>query len=225
MHTDIAICKHCGLCTDACPVEASEIAGKTMTVAQVITEIEKDILFFDESSGGVTFSGGEPLYQPDFLGELLETCQVQGIHTALDTSGFSRWEVINRVRKHVDLFLYDLKLMDDEKHRRFTGVSNRVILDNLRELSSRNHHIRIRFPVIPGITDDQDNVTAIATFVASLPSAPDVDILPYHGSGSAKYEGIGSSYSLPDLRPPSDADMARIAACFQEKKLNVTSGG
>ena len=225
MHTDVTLCKRCGLCADVCPVEANEMAGRNMTVAQVMAEIEKDILFFDESSGGVTFSGGEPLHQPKFLGELLETCRVQGIHTALDTSGFSHWEVINRMRKHVNLFLYDIKLMDDEKHKYFTGISNKMILNNLWELSSRKHHIRIRFPVIPGITDDKDNVTAIARFVASLPSVPDVDILPYHASGLGKYAGIGSIYSLPDIRPPSDAEMEHIAVCLHEMNLNVTIGG
>jgi pyruvate formate lyase activating enzyme len=130
--TDVAKCLRCGTCVAACYAEARQIVGQEMAAAQVMAEIERDVPFYDESGGGATFSGGEPLLQPDFLCELLSACRARGIHTAVDTCGFAPWEVLDSVRKYVDLFLYDLKLMDEARHRAFTGVSNALILSNLR---------------------------------------------------------------------------------------------
>ena len=201
---------------DVCLADACEMAGRELTVNQVMTEIEKDMVFYDESFGGVTFSGGEPLAQPDFLFALLKACRDRQIHTALDTSGFSTWQVLDRIRHHVDVFLFDLKLMNDEKHRMFTGVSNRTILENLLALSLGGHRICIRFPVIPGITDDEDNVSAIGVFAAGLPSMPQIDLLPYHHSAAAKYERLGKSYRLQDTRPPAEDSMIRLAGLLQK---------
>jgi pyruvate formate lyase activating enzyme len=167
--TDMERCTLCGACVEACHSEAREIVGREMTVAQVMTEIEKDIAFYEESGGGVTFSGGEPLQQRDFLLALLKGCKERGIHTAVDTSGFAAWETLDSVRQHVNLFLYDLKLMDDTRHQRFTGVSNELILRNLQMLSAHRHSILLRVPIIPGINDDDENIRQIGAFAATLP--------------------------------------------------------
>ena len=225
LFTDPEKCLQCGSCTDICVAEACEMAGRELTVNQVMAEIEKDTAFYDESFGGVTFSGGEPLAQPDFLFALLNACRNRQIHTALDTSGFSAWSVLDRIRHYVDVFLFDLKLMDDEKHQNFTGVSNRTILDNLLALSSDGHRIRIRFPVIPGITDDEDNVSAIGVFAAGLPSMPPIDLLPYHRLAAAKYERLGKAYRLQDIRPSAADSMARLADLLRGFGLTVNVEG
>jgi pyruvate formate lyase activating enzyme len=225
LYTDPEKCLLCGSCADVCLADACEMAGRKLTVNQVLAEIEKDTAFHDESVGGVTFSGGEPLTQPDFLFALLKTCRDRQIHTVLDTSGFSTWNVLDRIRHHVDVFLFDLKLMDDEKHRMVTGVSNRMILKNLIALSAEGHRIRIRIPVIPGITDDEDNISAIGVFVAELPFVPPIDLLPYHHLAASKYERLGKSYRLQDTRPPSEDSMARISDMLRGFGLTVTAEG
>lgn len=211
LFTDPEKCLRCGACSDVCLAEACEMAGRELTVNQVMDEIEKDRAFFDESGGGATFSGGEPLIQPDFLLALLKACKDCRIHTVVDTSGFSAWNVLDSIRHHVDIFLFDLKLMDDEKHRLFTGVSNRRILRNLQALSSGGHRVRIRIPIIPGITDDDDNVVAIGVFAAGLPTAPPIDLLPYHHFAAAKYERLARAYPFQDMRPPMADVMNRLA--------------
>lgn len=225
LYTDPEKCLGCGDCSDVCVAGASETAGREMTVNQVMAEIEKDTVFYDESFGGVTISGGEPLAQPDFLFALLKACGDSQIHTVLDTCGFSTWKVLDRIRRHVDVFLFDLKLMDDEKHRMVTGVSNRTILKNLAALSANGQQIRIRLPIIPGITDNEDNISAIGVFVAALPSFPQIDLLPYHHSAVAKYERLGKNYRLRDTRPPAEDSMARLADLLRRLGLAVNVEG
>ena len=143
----------------------------------------------------------------------------------LDTSGFSTWSVLDLIRHYVDEFLFDLKLMDDEKHRVTTGVSNRPILDNLLALSSGGHQIRIRIPVIPGITDDTDNVSAIGVFAAGLPSMPPIELLPYHHFSAAKYERLGKTYRLRDTQPPTADAMTRVEDLLRGYGLTVNVQG
>jgi pyruvate formate lyase activating enzyme len=223
--TDPEKCLQCGICTEVCLAEACEMAGREMTVSQVMAEIEKDTAFYDESVGGVTFSGGEPLAQPDFLLALLKSCKNRRIHTVVDTSGFSAWRVLDLIRHHVDVFLFDLKLMDDEKHRMITGVSNLPILENLLALSSGGQQIRIRVPVIPGITDDTDNVSAIGVFAAGLPTVPPIDLLPYHHFAAGKFERLGKAYRLRDTRPPTADCMTRVADLLRGLGLIVNVEG
>ena len=175
--TDRALCIECGLCTASCYAEARELVGRTMTVAEVLAEIEGDISFYDESGGGVTFSGGDPLLQRDFLLALLKACRAKEIHTAVDTSGSFSWPALEMIRPYVDLFLYDLKLMDEERHKRVTGVSNRLILQNLEALSKLGHKIIIRVAVVPGINDDERNIYQTGAFAASLPHLEGVSLL------------------------------------------------
>jgi len=223
--TDSEKCRRCGACAAVCYAEARQQVGRELTVEQVMAEIERDIAFYDESGGGVTMSGGEPLLQRDFLSALLQACREKEIHTALDTSGFAAWETIERIRGYVDLFLYDLKLIDDARHRQFTGVSNALILKNLQALSQRRHAIRLRVPVIPGINADDESVRQIGAFAAALPHLNGVDLLPYHAIGLDKYTRINRVYKLSETRSPSDERLAEIAHILNSFGLMVKIGG
>jgi pyruvate formate lyase activating enzyme len=189
-----------------------------------MAEIEKDVVFYDQSDGGVTLSGGEPLMQPEFAEALLKRCQAEGIHTAVDTCGLADPEVLARVSPHVNLFLYDLKIIDDRRHRMLTGGSNQRILANVRDLAARGAHIRIRFPVVAGLNDDRENVEALGELVSSL-GLGQVDLLPYHRAGIAKYVRRNAEYRLPDTQPPSEADLARVASRLRRFGLTVRLGG
>ncbi len=225
VHTDRDACVRCGICTESCFAEAREMIGRRMTVGEVIAEIEQDVSFYDESGGGVTFSGGEPLMQPDFLRALLTACRNREIHTTVDTCGYASWPVFNNIRRDVDLFLFDIKLMDTRVHRRFTGVSNELILDNLKKLSQAGHDIMLRVAIIPGINDDLDNLRQIGEYAASLPHLKRVSILPYHHTAANKYHRLGRVYALPDVRPPSDERLAEIADSFSDYGLSVNMRG
>jgi pyruvate formate lyase activating enzyme len=196
-----------------------------MTVDQVMAEIERDVPFYDQSDGGVTISGGEPLGQPEFLDEILRACKQQGLHTALDTCGFAPWADLDGLRGDVDLFLYDLKLMGAGRHRECAGVSNEQILENLQRLSGRGHRIVLRVPVIPGVNDDDENLRQMGAFAAELPSLERVDLLPYHRIGRDKYRGLGRACTMPDTLPPSDGRMAEVAQALQGFDLRVNIGG
>jgi pyruvate formate lyase activating enzyme len=223
--TDLAECTLCGACVEACYAEAREIVGQEMTVAQVMAEIERDVAFYDESGGGVTVSGGEPLQQSAFLLALLRACRREEIHTALDTCGYAAWETLDRIRGDVDLFLYDLKLMDDARHRGFTGVSNRLILSNLQALSRRGHRIVLRVPVVPGVNDDAESVRQIGAFAASLPALEGVDILPYHRAALDKYRRLNRRYRLSKTDPLPDERLAEMAQVLRGFGLGVNIGG
>jgi pyruvate formate lyase activating enzyme len=218
-------CTICGACAEACPAQAREIIGREMTVAQVMVEILKDIPFYDESGGGVTFSGGEPLVQRSFLLELLKACKREDIHTALDTCGYASWESLDIIRKYVDLFLFDLKLLDEDTHREFTGVSNLLILDNLNMLSSLGETIILRIPIIPGINDDHGSLHEMGKFASQLPAIKRIDILPYHPTGVDKYQRMHLDYRLGQLKTPTEEDLEGIADLFSSYKFSVQIGG
>ncbi|MHB8926649.1 MAG: glycyl-radical enzyme activating protein [Bacillota bacterium] len=174
--------------------------------------MERDTVFFDESGGGVTFSGGEPLMQPAFLTRLLEEGRARGLKTAVDTTGFAPTETLLDLAPLVDLFLYDLKVMDERKHLAYTGQSNARILENLAALAGRHSNIAVRVPVIPGVNDDEENATRMGEFLASLKGVRSVSLLPYHRAGVDKYRRLGRAYTLPDLAPPGEEALAAIAA-------------
>jgi pyruvate formate lyase activating enzyme len=218
-------CTLCGACAEVCYAEAQQIVGREVEVSDLVAEIERDLVFYDESGGGLTISGGEPLMQPDFLLALLQACRSREIHTALDTCGYAPWETLDRIRGYVNLFLYDLKLMDDTRHRQFTGVSNEPILANLQALSERGHRIQVRLPIIPGINDDRENVELVGAFVASLPRLECVDLLPYHAIAGDKYQRLQREYDLGELQPPSTHTMDRAARILRSLDLRVSIGG
>lgn len=220
-----AKCDRCGDCVRVCESQARELVGRRVSSLQVLAEIEKDIPFYDESGGGVTFSGGEPLAQPDFLFDVLQSCKKLEIHTVVDTSGVANWKTLRKICQYVDLFLYDLKLMDDSMHFYYTGASNRLILENLVALSGLGRRLMVRVPVIPGINDGAENVAALAGFLKGLPQPPPVTLLPYHRMGVHKYARLGMTYALPETQPPSIEHVEEIASTLQRHGLQVTSGG
>jgi pyruvate formate lyase activating enzyme len=172
----------------------------------------------------VTFSGGEPLLQADFLLSLLQACKTMGIHTAVDTSGYASWEILDRVRKLTDLFLYDLKLMDSERHRQHTGVPNELILRNLQKLSKLGHPIIVRIPVIPGINDDEENLAQTEKFLAGIATLQRVDLLPYHKIGEGKYTSLQREYLITQIEPPPPEQMQVAASIFSGGRLPVKIG-
>lgn len=218
-------CNACGNCAQICPTEALSIVGREMSVDETIQEIEKDSVFYDESEGGVTFSGGEPLLQPDFLDAVLHACNERKIHTTVDTSGYTSQKVIDRILDKVDLFLYDIKIMDDVNHRKYTGVSNKIILQNLERLAKNGSNIMISLPIIPNINDDEDQILTTAEFISSLQSVEQISLLPYHRTGVDKYKNLGRPYRLNGTRPPSSQKMRMIREKLEAVGLKVKTGG
>ena len=223
--TDRAVCERCGTCIGECYAEARQIVGREMTVEQVMAEIVPDTAFYDESRGGVTFSGGEPLLQRDFLLALLQACRARELHTVVDTSGFAAWDTIDQIRPCTDLFLYDLKLIDDERHRETTGATNQPILRNLQDLSALGHPIVIRIPLVPGLNDDEEAIRQMAEFIAALPNRHPIELLPYHHIAIDKYLRLGKTYRLFEVRRPDTGRMEEIAQQLQQFDLPVTIGG
>jgi pyruvate formate lyase activating enzyme len=221
---DYSKCIMCLNCVDACYSEALELVGRDLTVPEVMEEINKDRVFFDESGGGVTFSGGEPTTQPEFLVSLLVECKKMGIHTAVDTSGYTTSETLLEISELVDLFLYDLKLMDDEKHKKYCGVSNGSILNNLRKLSERGNQIIIRFPLIPDVNDDEENVEELEAFVSSLRNVKDLSILPYHKTGVFKNKRLKGRAAFTG-QIPTEKKIFNIQQILEKFGLSVKIGG
>jgi pyruvate formate lyase activating enzyme len=221
--TDLGLCDQCGDCVEDCYAQARELVGREVSVEQVMAEIESDRPFYEESGGGATFSGGEPLMQPDFLLALLEACKAQEIHTTVDTCGFASWNVLERVRSCTDLFLFDLKMVDNARHQEYTGASNELILRNLHRLSESGQAIRLRIPIISGVNDEPEHIRQIGEFAAGLPHLDEVDILPYHNIAAEKYRRLNRIYALPDTHPPSEEHMAEIAQALRGFGLKVIS--
>lgn len=221
---DPLLCKQHTGCVDACPTGAQEVFGRWMPVSEVMGEVLKDQIFFDESGGGITISGGEPLMQPAFVEALLAACRSRRIHTVVDTCGYTEGSVIERISKHVDLFLFDLKLMDRAKHRHFTGVPNDRILENLALLARGGSAVNVRIPVIPGVNDDEENLTAVSRFLSPL-RLRHINLLPYHWIAAGKYSRLGEDYRLPDTSPPKQDDLETIAARLRQDGFDVQIGG
>ena len=202
-----------------------ETVGFDITVDALMHEIEKDLLFYDESDGGVTFSGGEPLAQPQFLDSLLKECNQRQIHVALDTSGVASTAVIDQIIPSAQLVLFDLKIMDANRHRRYTGISNRIILNNLKKMANGPVPVRLRIPLIPGVTDEADNLTQIARFAGALKTIQGIDLLPYHRIGVQKYRRLGMTDLMPAIDPPKPERLASIKHQFESAGFAVSIGG
>ncbi len=214
-------CDQCGKCAEACLAGAREIIGREMRVDELMAEIERDIPFYDQSGGGVTFTGGEPLLQTEFLQEALMACKMQNIHTVVDTSGQAPWRNFRSILPFVDLFLYDVKLMDTEKHRKYTSVSNEKILDNLQKLSKGKAPIIVRIPLIPGVNDDKENFELCGSYLTSLPHLEGVELMPYHTIGVAKYQALGMRYKLPDTITSGDEQIFGIEELLSRNYVPV----
>ena len=218
-----SLCKACGKCVEVCPNKAREISGKLMTVDEVLEEVKKDALFYQNSGGGVTLSGGEPTHQPEFLWHLLKGSQESGIQTALDTSGFVKPDILRKVLEHTDLVLYDIKHMDPAKHKELTGVDNRLILENAKMIATMGKPMIIRVPLIPGHNDSKENIKALAELMLSL-GLKKVDLLPYHSLGKIKYQRLGMEYKLSDLKPYEAGEVAKIKTDLESYGLQVGVG-
>ncbi len=222
---DRAACLRCGACVEACPVQARQILGRRMNVDEVLAEVCKDRIFYDDSQGGATFSGGEPFAQAAFLLELLRACKDQGIHTTVDTTGYVGLDTLLVAAQWTDLFLYDIKILDDARHRRYTGVSNAKILDNLNALGREHGNIWVRVPIVPGLNDADDDLEATVRFAASVPGVKQVNLLAYHHTGSYKFSRLGKPYRAESVKPPAPEFFARAAARLQGLGVHIVSGG
>jgi pyruvate formate lyase activating enzyme len=222
---DRTLCDGCGLCAARCPTEALQMAGRRLSSDEVMAELVKDEPFYRESRGGVTFSGGEPLQQPGFLRELLERCRRQKLHTAVDTSGHVPYSSFEPILPLTDLFLFDLKIVDEKAHARLTGVSNRLLLDNLRRLSLAGCSLAIRIPLVPGCNDADPDLEQMADFCAALPSSHPVHLLPYHRGYASKVQRLGGVHHLAATQPPTPEAQQRAADIFLRRKLTVKIGG
>jgi pyruvate formate lyase activating enzyme len=198
---------------------------RRVTVRTVMEEVRRDTVFYDQSGGGVTFSGGEPFAQPEFLSELLDACRAEDIHTTIDTCGYVERSVLAGMTDKVDLFLYDIKLVKDDLHSRYTGVSNAPILDNYRLLAECRRPTIVRFPVIPGMTDTSENIDDVIAFLLAAGECRDVSLLPYHRTATAKYKRLGLEDRMQGTGRPSAERMAEIRRLFEERGFRVKIGG
>ncbi len=224
--TNRALCVDCGACEKPCPADAREMAGKITTVAEAIKKVVADKLFLDTSGGGMTISGGECLACPDFAENLLMAAHEEGISTAVESSCFATREVIDQVYAHVDLALCDIKHMDSEKHREYTGVPNEQILENIVHINrDLKVPVWVRVPTIPGHNDDDANIEAMASFVhENLTPDTRVCLLPYHRLGESKNESLGKEMDM-SINVPSDEHMNHLKEIVEKYGLTVQIGG
>ncbi len=209
-------CVKCFHCTEICYAGAKYVTGKAYTVEELFKEIEKDRMFYSMSSGGVTFSGGEPLVQAEFLTQIAKKCHEEGIHVMLESCGYAEYEKFKTVLPFIDAMFMDLKHIDTEIHRRLTGRGNQLILDNIRKISEFGVPITIRTPIIPGYNDEKLNITGIAEFIKAIPNVREYELLAYHNLGESKYKALGRGYALHDVRPPSEEEMDSLVATAEE---------
>ncbi|MBI2914714.1 MAG: glycyl-radical enzyme activating protein [Firmicutes bacterium] len=221
---DRELCDGCGLCVEVCYSEALVLAGKLWTVDEVVAESEKDRVFYENSGGGVTLSGGEPFYQPDFARAILAECKGRALHTAVETSGAIAWAILDEALPFIDHVLFDLKHIDSRRHKELVGADNELILDNARRLASRARQkagLVFRLPVVPGSNNDEANTQGIARFITGLGQPVPLELLPYHRLAESKYAQLGRPFSLAGLKPPEKDEMSRLAARFRELGVQV----
>ncbi len=222
--TDLEICTSCGRCVMFCPRNGRQICGEQLSVDEVLGEVLKDQVFYERSGGGVTCSGGEAMAQIDFLAELLSACKKQRLHSAVDTSGYVPWTSFERILPLTDLFLYDLKIMDEQTHRQYTGVSNSLILENLERLSEAAARIWIRFPVIPTVNDGAANIEQTIAFLRRI-SIEQINLLPYHALGRGKASQLGRNDRWENLQAPGEKMMKTIQRRFADAGFKAVIGG
>lgn len=222
------LCNTCGSCVDACQFDALGIWGVFIRAGDVLEEVEKDKLFYDRSGGGMTVSGGEPTARFEFTLALLKGAKERGISTALDTCGYTPWKKLNILLEWADLVLYDIKYMNPEDHKEFTGRDNALILENARRIAEKGIPMRIRVPIIPGRTDTVAALSKTAEFVEELAEKGEilgVDLLPYHPFAGAKYRLFGFDYPFPEGEGFQDEDILQFIDLFTDKGIDVTIGG
>ena len=214
---DRAVCDDCGECAVECYAEALVMSGRPQTAREVFAEVAKDRAFYDNSGGGMTLSGGEPLAQPQFARVLLTLAREAGIATCVDTSGHAEWPAVEALIPLTDLWLYDVKTVDPDAHERYTGASSDLSLGNLRRLSERGARMIVRVPVVPQYTAAPENIAAIADLARATPAVESVELLRYHPLGESKYASIGMDYALAGLQPPTHEEMQRLQAIVRSR--------
>jgi pyruvate formate lyase activating enzyme len=230
VHVDRDRCNLTGACVEVCLPGALELVGRPRAAEEILGLLENDRIYYDESRGGVTFSGGEPFAQPDFLRELLEECRDRELSVVLDTCGHVPPETFRELAPLASQLLFDLKLVDEARHDAFTGVHNRWILENLKWVGDGCNgdpcpSLTVRIPLIPGVNDDDENLSATADFLVGLGRLPPVDILPYHRLGMEKYHRMGRPYELSEVVPPGESSVRNAARLLEEAGLRVTIRG
>lgn len=220
-------CEACGKCVEVCPKGAREIIGEKMDSSEVLEEITKDRVFYEESGGGVTISGGEALVQPEFTRDILQKCREKDISTALDTSGYYKFEKVEAVLPFTDLVLYDLKHLNPDKHRKITGVGPEKIMENIKKIDRSGTRIWIRTPIVPGYTDSEENIKKIAEFIANnLENVERYDLLPYNPLVESDYENINKNFPLKGLEEPDEEKMKKLRKIAKYSGLKkVTAKG
>jgi pyruvate formate lyase activating enzyme len=219
-------CQRCGACVEACYAEARQWVGREVTVDEILNEVRRDAPFYGQSGGGLTLSGGEPLSQPAFAEALLRGAREAGLHTAVETCGHAGWDAVERVARWTDLFLYDVKLLDDEAHRRFTGAGNAVILSNLVRLSAAGHAIVARLPLVPGVNDGEANLRATAAFLREHTTVRELHLLPFHRLGQDKAARLGHAPAALPAAAASTAPLPHhLTALLEAEGVRVTLGG
>lgn len=228
-HSQISIdrtkCNLCGLCESVCSFSALELVGKKMTVSEILREIEKDRIFYEESGGGVTLSGGEPFSDPVFLKDLLDRLSSKNIHVVIDTSGFFIYEKFSHLIEKVDTFLFDIKIMDPQKHKKYTGRSNELIHDNLRNITKAGKPVAARIPLISDINDDAKNIKDTCDFLHKLDNIIRVHILPYHKGGETKHKRLGRQESKNTFKAPSEEKIEALKKIISGYGFSVKVGG
>ena len=203
----------------------TKIVGRDVTVGKIMKTIKRDMSYYSRSGGGVTLSGGESLCQPSFAVDLLRACKENSINTAMESTGFAKYDIIKTYLPYLDLYLMDIKHTDSKKHEQFTTRPNEVILENAKKIAANAKKLIIRVPVIPTFNDTEEEILSIARFAESLPNVNELHLLPYHRLGQDKYKGLGRTYELADLVPPTDEKMQTLLAVAQKTRLKCQIGG
>lgn len=226
---DFAKCKNCMKCTAVCPAKARKQIGRVFSVEEVVKEVEKDRIFYRRGGGGITLSGGEILMQPEFAFQILARCREEGFNTTIETSGFGKWEDLKNILSQCDSAFMDCKCMDQEQHRKITGVSNEIILDNISKAAAFCHEnavrLIVRLPLIPDMNDSEQNIRDTAVFADSLPGKPLLNILPYHNFGAAKYETIGKTYETEETALQTKEELNHVREILDEMQVTYSIGG
>jgi len=218
-------CDNCGACVSVCNSRALILKGKEMTVEEILKEVEKDMIFYQISGGGLTLSGGEPMEQVDFAKELLSAAKKVGINTAVETCGYVNPDSFVEVLRNVDYLLYDIKHIDPQRHKKFTGKDNKIILENLKLAAKICPSVTVRIPFIPGFNDSRKEIFQIVEFISSIPIVS-VHLLPYHNFGSSKYESLGKEYKMMSVKSVEKKKIERIKSLIEEKyPVKIQIGG
>ncbi len=220
INIDRSSCRVCLTCAENCPTGALEAVGKEVTLKELTDEVLKDRILFEESGGGATLSGGEPLIQEDFAAKLLKALKANNINTAVETGGYVSSQVIDKTAPWTDLYLYDLKLIDPHESSYYTGYTCSPVLNNLKHLVKKGCRLAVRMPLIPGINDHHDNIVRVASLLQEN-GIKKLELIPYHNMAAGKYKGLDLEYRLPRLQPPTEKQVAAVKEAFYSEGIEA----